>query len=101
MQLPTQGLWREFATVAKPDQGRDVARSDSERLQRLGEAVHRDPAQLDHQQRRPLLGDPWRGALSRVFWHAPKVITSQSFVSTNHLLGSCDLAARDQPQPPD
>src|SRR5256885_16973465 len=69
MQLPTQRLLRELAAIAKLDQSRDVARSDSERLQRLGEAVHRDPAQLDHQQRRPSLGNARSGALSRVLCH--------------------------------
>src|SRR5881398_769700 len=74
MQLPAKRLLRELPTVAKLDQSRDVAWPDSERLERLGEAVHRDPAQLDHQQRRPLLGDAGRRALSRVLWHTPKVI---------------------------
>src|SRR5438094_62363 len=101
MQLPTQRLLRELPMVAKLDQRRDVARSDAERLQCLGEAVHCDPAQLDDQERGPLLGDPRRRALCRGFWHTPNVSTHQSLVYTNPLLRSCDLATCRQPEPPD
>ena len=75
MQLATQRLLRELSMVAKLDQSRDVARTDSERLQRLGEAVHRDPAQFDHQQHRPLLGDAGPVGLSRLRCHGPKAST--------------------------
>src|SRR3954453_10682795 len=99
MQLPAERLLRELAAVAKLDQRRHVARADPERLERLGEAVHRDAAELDHEEHRPLLGDAWRGRLSCVLWHAPKVITYEPFVTTNDLIGSCDLATRRQPPP--
>src|SRR5213079_117206 len=85
MQLPAQRLLCELSTVAKLDQSRHVAGTDPERLQRLGEAVHRDPAQLDHQQRRPLLGDARRRGPPRVLWHTPNVTTRQPLAYTNPL----------------
>jgi hypothetical protein len=95
MEPPAERLLRQLAMVAKLDQGRQVTGTDPVRLERLGEAVHRDPAELDHQQRRPSPRDAGRLVLDRVLWHAPKVSRLQRLVLTNHLLQSMDLPARE------
>src|SRR4051794_22261623 len=101
VQLATQSLLRELAAVAQFDQGRDVARADAERLERLCEAVHRDPAQLDHQEGGPSLGDAGGRGLFRVLWHAQNVTTHEPLVNTNDLLRYCNLPASRQVEPPD
>src|SRR3954454_7769498 len=97
VQLTAERLLGDLPAVTKLDQRRDVPGTDPKRLERLGEAVGGDAAALDHQERRPLLGDAGRGALSCVLWHAWKVSMGEPLVSTNHLLPSGDASTRRQP----
>jgi hypothetical protein len=80
VQLSAEELLRKLAPVAQLDQRGDVSRPDPVGLKRLGEAVRRDPAQLDHQQCGPLPRDAGRRARRGVLRHAPKVSRNEPLV---------------------
>ena len=82
--------WSRSSISAARWRGRSPYGSSASR-----EAVHRDPAELDHQQRRPPLGDA-RGGGARVsicFAMRQKLPDTNPWCQPNDLLGSCDRAA--------